>query len=91
MQIPEFKSLVGQRWNAISSNIKAFINEFLSDEFITNNQFAFGRNYKKWSNQGPDYGNYPNIDYASEKWSLSVKELRNWLINRSEWFDSVFN
>jgi hypothetical protein len=91
MQIPEFRQMVGQRWHAISANVKTFINGFLSDGLIADNQFAFGRNYKFWSDQGPDYGSYPNMVYAQEKWGLSVIELRNWLISRSEWFDSAFN
>lgn len=91
MQIPEFRTLVAQRWKAISNDVKLFVNTFLSDEFITLNEFAFGRNFEFWSNSGPDYGHYPSIEIASERWGSSVRELRAWLISRSEWFDSVFS
>lgn len=90
MKIPEFKALVASRWKQISSDAKAFINHFLSDEFIETHQFAFGRNYSHWSNKGPDYGNYPTLDYAMNQWGIDVKALRSWLITRSEWFDDVF-
>ena len=92
MKINEFKELVFERWHQISSDIKNFINDFLSDEFILENKFSFGRNYKRWSNLGPDglYGTYPTTDYAENKWSNDVIDLRNWLINRSVWFDNNF-
>lgn len=90
MQIPAFKTMVGQRWHEISSSVKAYINDFLSEEFIENNKDAFGQNYYRWSNLGPDYGDYPNLKHAINAWSSSVRELRNWLINRSKWFDIAF-
>lgn len=91
MEIPQFRLDVKTRWNQISENVKLFINQFLSDEFINTNKFAFGRNFHRWSglNNGGDhdYGNYPSIESGETQWSNAVITLREWLTNRANWFD----
>lgn len=86
MQIPEFQVIVRNRWSEISSQIKSAVNAFLSDEFIAENKFGFGRNYKMWSREYPPLN--LSQSQAETNWENSVITLRNWLLNRSIWFDN---
>lgn len=90
MQIPEFKTMVASRWHQISNNIKNEVNNFLSDDFITTNKEAFGRNFYYWSGKDSSYGIYQSLEFAVNKWELDVINLRNWLIDRANWFDGAF-
>ena len=88
MQIPEFKSMVLSRWQAVTTAYKAFISNFLSTTFIDRNRLAFGINFFRWSNQDPSYGYYSTINNAMSIWAADVHALRNWILERANWFDN---
>lgn len=81
----EWRSLVRDRWLEISMEVKMSINNFLSDEFIETNKFAFARNYKRWD--GEYSPRFNTQEEANNWWVNNVKTLRNWLLTRAEWFD----
>lgn len=87
MKTEGFKNKVNQRWQELSNDVKSYVKEFLSDDFILENKFAFGRNLKRWSNAGPDYGYYKDQSAGEIGWIGSIRALRTWLIDRSNWFD----
>lgn len=88
MQIPEFRFMVLTRWARVSVAYKTYINNFLSTTFINQNRLAFGINFYRWSNQDPSYGYYSTINNAMSIWASDVNALRNWMLQRADWFDN---
>lgn len=85
MQTPEFNLLVRQRWQSISSAIKALVEDTLSEDFITENRFAMGRNFRYWS---PQYTNSPTQLQGEDHWVYATRTLRGWLVDRINWLNN---
>jgi len=88
MQIPEFRLMVLSRWQVVSIAYKSFVSNFLSTTYINANRLAFGINFYRWSNQDPSYGYYSTINNAMSIWASDVHGLRNWMLERANWFDN---
>ncbi|MBN3489888.1 CotH kinase family protein [Acholeplasma equirhinis] len=84
MQTQGFRNLVYARWQQVSALIKTQVQTNLSETFITENRFAFGRNFRYWS---PNYTYSPNQVQGEENWAYATRALRNWLVNRIDWLD----
>lgn len=89
MEIPKFREKVATRWQEVSAKVKSFVNNFLSDDFINAHCITFGRNFERWSEGGWNYGKYNSIEEAALMWGESIRTLRQWLIDRSNWLDSA--
>lgn len=88
MQIEEFRNLAKARFQALTPTIKSFINDFISDEFIEEHTFAFGRNFAFWGRNG--YSHPQSIEQAQIKWIEKTHGLKNWLLNRTDWLYQNF-
>lgn len=83
MQIEAFRSLAKQRFQALTPSIKTFINAYISDDFMTEHSFAFGRNFAFWGRHGYTYPQ--SIELAQTHWVDKTTTLRSWLLNRTDW------
>jgi len=81
---PEFRRLVNARWQEISPGIRAFVNERLSDDFISEYRVAFGRNLHRWENHTM------TVAGAENRWETQTRFVRTWYLNRIGWFDRVW-
>ena len=76
----EFKDLVVKRWNELSADIKKYVNEAISTNFVADKTTVMARNFILWKNQG--------VIEAERAWVNKTNELKSWLMSRASWLDS---
>jgi len=78
--MPEFKMEVKRRWNDVTADVKAFLEQFFN-QYLDNTNYAylFGRNFVHWDGKSQEK--------AETDWRKDTIYLKDWLINRANWFD----
>lgn len=98
VQVPEFQSLVEARYLELYDDIILFINNEINDQFLTENQVAFGQNFYFWSVNrniegmlGTQYSTYSSLTSAESGWVSESGSLKNWLLARANWLKSEWS
>ncbi len=89
MMIPEFESLVINRFNELKNELIESVNNTLNDALLYED--SYNRNYDKFKLLGTKVNIESREIYSLKTWKEHVEYLRNWIINRINWLDDYWN
>jgi len=81
---PGCKGAVIRRWKEVSAEVKEFLNSFFN-RYLDGPEYKyiFGKNFAHWDGKG--------LEQAANDWATDTKNLRDWLLNRANWFDEQWS
>lgn len=100
MKVDDFKNRVGIRWNELSGDIEALVNEIMAESYILETKEALGKNFFFWSEnrnietdpaEGRNaYAIYNSLEDATNGYVRSSNEVKKWILDRINWLNGYF-